>query len=60
MMEAPEIDARYFERRAVTELRMASEAPHPKSANAHRTLASMYLNLAGSETAKRQRFVLSN
>jgi len=59
-MKAPEIDARYFEGRAVTELRMACEAPHPRSAMAHRTLALMYLNLANSETAKRQRLVLSN
>lgn len=57
---ATKIDARYFEQRAVTELRMAFDAAHPKSAQAHRTLALMYLNLAASESAKRRSLVMSN
>ena len=59
-MAVPEIDAYYFERRAVAELKMACDAPHPRSAQAHRTLALMYLNLANSERAKRQRLVLTH
>lgn len=60
MMKALEVDARYFERRAVAELRMAGDALHPKSAQAHRTLALMYLNLANSEATKRMRLVPSH
>lgn len=55
-----EIDASYLSQRADAELRLASQARHPKAIGAHRTLALMYLNLAECKSAKRQQPALSN